>query len=117
MSEKIKVGIVGCGFVGGALKAFGGEQQGCADLCERSACEIFLNRVTTYERGLDVRVWGMGVGDCGACMKNGIIHDIAMAKKKVGNGKVRYSAAYSMGAERCQRALTVNHQLEGVGLK
>ena len=48
MSEKIKVGIVGCGFVGGALKAWLGEQQGCADLCERSADEILLNTVAAY---------------------------------------------------------------------
>ena len=43
----------------------GGEQQGCADLCERSADEIFLNRVTIYERGLDVRVWGWGLATAG----------------------------------------------------
>ena len=62
---------------------------------------IFLNRVTTYERGLDVRVWGMGVGDCGDCMRNGIICGIAMSEKKIDNGAVRYSAAYPTGAERC----------------
>ena len=49
MREKIKVGIIGCRFVGGGLESVaGGEQQGCADLCERSTDEILLNIVAAY---------------------------------------------------------------------
>ena len=33
-------------------------------------------------------------------MKNGIISGAAMAEKKIENGMVRYSAAYSTGRER-----------------
>lgn len=47
-----------------------------------------------------MRVWGMGVCDCGDCMKNGIIHDIAMAEKKIDNIMVRYFTAYHTGSER-----------------
>ena len=35
------------------------------------------------------------------CPENGIIFGTAMAEKRLENGKVRYSAAYPTGAERC----------------
>ena len=39
------------------------------------------------------------------CLKNGIIFGTAMAEKKLENSKVRYSAAYPMGAERVVKEL------------
>ena len=38
-------------------------------------------------------------------MGNGIIFDAAMAEKKIENGKVRYSAAYSKRRELIEKAL------------
>ena len=43
--------------------------------------------------------------------------DPVVPSSDIGLKQLWYSAAYSIGAERCQRALKVNHQLEGVGLK
>ena len=37
------------------------------------------------------------------CPENGIIFGTAMAEKRLEDGKMRYSAAYSTGAERCRR--------------
>jgi len=43
----------------GPKSLVGGEQQGCADLCERSAGEIFLNIIATYGRSLYALVCGL----------------------------------------------------------
>lgn len=64
---------------------------------------MFLNKVAIYERGLDVRVWGMGVGDCGDCMRNVIICSVAMSYKKIDNGAVRCLAECFIGAGRTER--------------
>ena len=38
------------------------------------------------------------------CPKNGIIFGTAMAEKRLENSKMRYSAAYPTGAERCRES-------------
>ena len=49
-------------------------------------------------------------------MKNGIIHDIAMAEKKIDDIEVRYSAAYPTGRERIVKVTPLSCGLSTMAL-